>query len=339
MSTQPRLPVYEDVLHAADRIRTHAVRTPVLRSARLDAAAGVVAHVKAEVLQVGGSFKFRGAMNRLLQLSPAQQQAGVVAWSSGNHAQGVAAAAQRLGVKATIVMPADAPKLKIANTRDFGAEIVLYDRRTQSREQISFEIAARTGAVVVPSFDDPDIIAGQGSLGIELLDQVATAGGRLDALLVCCGGGGLTAGCALALEGASPGTKVYCVEPEGYDDHARSLASGQREKADTTRESLCDALLAPMPGELTFAINQPRLAGGLVVSEAEVKAAMRFAFEVLKLTVEPGGAVALAAALAGKIPGRAQGATRGEPLQVGIVLSGGNVDPGLFAQVLNEVAA
>jgi len=279
------------------------------------------------MLQVSGSFKFRGAYNRIARLSDEERAAGVIAWSSGNHAQGVAAAARLEGVRARIVMPADAPAIKLENTRALGAEIITYDRYRESREAISYALAERDGGVIVPSYDDPWIIAGQGTAGLEIFEDAASQGVQLDALLICCGGGGLTAGCALAAEALSPATAIYCVEPEGYDDHARSLQSGRREQADTSRPSLCDALLAPTPGAMTFPINRRLLSGAIVVSEDEVRTAMAYAFRVLKLVVEPGGAVALAALLAGKL-GDGHG-------NVAVMLSGGNVDPALFAEVIS----
>jgi threonine dehydratase len=318
------------VFDAAARLDGHIVRTPMLRAPLLDSPGARSVFVKAEVLQLGGSFKIRGALNRLLQLSESERRAGVVAWSSGNHAQGVAAAARIVGTSATIVMPADAPSIKIENTRRLGAGIVFYDRHREDRERIGRDLAERSGAVVVPSYDDAHIIAGQGTLGLEFATQVAAAGAPLDVLLVPCSGGGLTAGCALALEAASPKTAIYTVEPEGHDDHARSFASGRRERSDVTRPSLCDALQAPMPGELTFEINRPRVAGGLVVSDDEVARAMRFAFETLKLVVEPGGAVGLAALLAGKVAE--------QYARVGVILSGGNVDARTFAAILSACA-
>jgi threonine dehydratase len=319
-------PDFFDVLNAAQRLAGKAVRTPMLRNAFLDEASAHRVFLKPESLQIGGSFKFRGAFNRISRLTTEERRVGVIAWSSGNHAQGVAAAARLEGVRARIVMPADAPAIKLANTRALGAEVVTYDRYSEDREAISYALAEKEGGVIVPSYDDPAIIAGQGTAGLELLEDVGAAGAQLDALLVCCGGGGLSAGCALAVEALSPETRVYAVEPEGYDDHARSLRSGVREEADTSQSSLCDALLAPRPGALTFIINQRLLSGGLVVSDSEVRAAMRYAFRVLKLVVEPGGAVALAALLAHKLPSDCQ--------RVGVLISGGNVDPAVYAQVL-----
>jgi threonine dehydratase len=315
-----------DVLAAAKRLHGRVTRTPTLRSAALDESTGRSVFIKAEVLQVAGSFKIRGALNRLLQLTDDERRVGVVAWSSGNHAQGVAAAARVVGTSATIVMPADAPRMKIENTERLGANVVFHDRQREDREQIGRGIAARTGAVVVPSYDDPDIIAGQGTTALEVVEQVAETGEALDVLLVNCGGGGLTAGCALALESSSAATEILTVEPQGYDDHARSFASGRRERIDISHPSICDALQVATPGELTFSINKPRVRAGLVVTDDEVRTAMRAAFEHLKLVVEPGGAVALAALLAGKLPDRYR--------RVGLILTGGNVDPALYAQIV-----
>jgi threonine dehydratase len=311
---------------AAHRIDGQAVRTPLLENARLNERVGGRVLIKPECLQHSGSFKFRGAYNRLSQLDEAARRAGVVAWSSGNHAQGVADAARRLGIAATIVMPADAPAIKTANTRSLGATIVPYDRRHESREAIATALAEERGAVLVPSFDDPDIIAGQGTVGLEIAEQARAQEAVPDAVLVCCGGGGLIAGTATALADALPGTRVYSVEPAGFDDTARSLTAGEPLINAPEATSICDALLAPSPGSLTFPINRRLLAGGLVVTDDEVRGAMRFAFEALKLVVEPGGAVALAALLAGRIEAKDR--------TTAVVLSGGNVDPELFAEVI-----
>ncbi|MEM9897991.1 MAG: threonine/serine dehydratase, partial [Pseudomonadota bacterium] len=251
----------DDVKAAATRIKTHAVRTPLLENAALNERCGMRVFIKPENLQRTGSFKFRGAFNRLVQLSPDEKEGGVVAWSSGNHAQGVAAAAQILGIRAAIVMPEDAPKIKIENTRAYGAEVIFYDRYKESRERIGASLAEERGAVLVPSYDDPAIMAGQGTCGLEIAEDVDALGAEIDAALVCCGGGGLIAGSSLALQDKNPNTKVYSVEPAGFDDHARSLVSGQREKIDPDATSICDALLAPMPGDLTFAVNKNTLAG------------------------------------------------------------------------------
>ncbi len=322
-----RLPEAADVRAAAARIAGVAVRTPLLEFPVLNARLGGRVFVKPEVLQRTGSFKFRGAYNRLSQIKPGEASGGVVAWSSGNHAQGVAAAAKLLGLPAVIVMPSDAPPIKIARTRGFGADVVFYDRLKDVREEIGRRIAAERGAVIVPPYDDPDIIAGQGTAALEIAEDVALLGVTLDAVLVPAGGGGLAAGTALAIGAAMPETNVWCVEPRAFDDHARSLKGGTRVSNDVAAEpSICDALMAPMPGEITFAINAVRLAGGLTVTDAEIEAAMRFAFEEMKLVVEPGGAVALAAILSGKLDVR--------DAAVAIVLSGGNADPALFARVI-----
>lgn len=317
-----------DVLAAASLIEGQAVKTPLLEYDVLNARIGRRVLVKFEGAQVAGSFKFRGAYNRLARIPAADRPAGVVAWSSGNHAQGVAAAAGRLGIPATIVMPADAPAIKLANTRALGAEVVLYDRATQSREEIATALANERGAVLVPSFDDPWIIAGQGTVGLEILDQADVAGAEIGQVLVNCGGGGLVGGIATAICAIRPEIEVYSVEPDAFDDTRRSLVSGQREKVAPGAASICDALLTPSPGELTFPINRKLLAGGLSATDDEVRAAMRFAFETMKLVIEPGGAVALAAALHGKAPP--------SDMALVVVVSGANVDPELFAQVITE---
>jgi threonine dehydratase len=317
------LPVrFADVAAAAERLHGVAVETPLLESDALNELAGGRLLVKAEPLQRTGSFKFRGAYNAISMLRPA----AVVAFSSGNHAQGVALAARLLGIPATIVMPADAPRAKLDGTRALGAAVVTYDRAMEDREAIGRELASRTGAVLVRPYDDPLIMAGQGTVGLELGEQAARRGAALDAALICCGGGGLVAGCAVALARVAPGAAVYAVEPHGFDDTARSLAAGDRVANAPGGRSMCDALLAATPGDLTFAVNRRLLAGGLAVTDAEVGEAMRLAFRHLKLAVEPGGAVALAAALAGKLPIRGR--------TTGVVLSGGNVDAALFADVL-----
>ncbi|MCB9960322.1 MAG: pyridoxal-phosphate dependent enzyme [Rhodospirillaceae bacterium] len=323
------LPTAADIAAAAGRIGDFAKVTPVLRSDALDARAGARLLIKAEVLQRTGSFKIRGAANHITQLSRAALDRGVLAYSSGNHAQAVACAAARVGSPAVIVMPADAPRIKIARTRGFGAEVVLYDRYTENREALGARIAAERGLTLIPPYDHPWTIAGGGTLGLELAGQAAELGVVLDALVVCCGGGGLIAGCGLAMAERSPATRVYAVEPAGFDDTARSLAAGERQAVDPAARSICDALLSPSPGELTFALNRRHLAGGLTVTDAEAADAMRAAFAELKLVVEPGGAVALAAALNRRLPGQADG-----DLTVGVVLTGGNVDPSLYAEVL-----
>jgi threonine dehydratase len=300
--------------------------TPLLSCAALNERLGAHVLLKPELLQRTGSFKFRGAYNRLSALLSNQRAAGVVAWSSGNHAQGVAASAQVLGIRAAIVMPADAPAVKIESTRHYGAEIILYDRATEDREEIAFALAQERGAIVVPSYDDPLIIAGQGTIGLEIIQQASAMGAEIELLLCCVEGGGLIAGTGTAVKAISPQTAIYSVEPEGFDDTMRSLEHGQRLANAPEAKSICDALLVPTPGELTFPINQRLLSGGLAVTDDEVREAIRFAFSALKLVVEPGGAVALAALLSGRI------SVRGKC--VAVVLSGGNVDPDLFASII-----
>jgi threonine dehydratase len=325
-SDATRLPDFDDVRAAATRLSGHARRTPLLAGTPLDELTGGRVLLKLETLQHMGSFKFRGAYNRLAQLEAAQRRAGVVAFSSGNHAQGVAYAARLLGVPATIVMPADAPRVKMQNTLALGAEVITYERLRESREQIAARLAAERGAVLVPSFDDPDIIAGQGTVGLEIAEQAAELDARLDDVIVCASGGGLVAGTALAIRALSPTARVWTAEPEGHDDHRRSLAAGRRESNAPGTRSICDALLAPEPGMLTFEINRRLLAGGFAVSDAEVKQAIAYAARTLKLVVEPGGAVALASVLAGKLE------TGGRT--VAVVLSGGNIDDDLLREVL-----
>jgi threonine dehydratase len=322
MDAADALPTFADVEAAAARLRGNSVRTPLLESEALNDRVGGRVLVKAECLQRTGSFKFRGAYNTISRI----EADAVVAYSSGNHAQGVAAAARLLGKAATIVMPADAPAIKIENTRAYGAEVRLYDRARESREAIGAEIAARTGAALIKPYDDPRIIAGQGTAGLEIAGQARDRGAAPDLALVPCGGGGLIAGCALALKTAFPGIAVYAVEPAGLDDTRRSLEAGVRQTNAAGATSICDALLLPTPGELTFAINRELLAGGLTVSDDEVLSAIAFAFRHLKLVVEPGGAVALAAVLSGKLA--LEGRT------AAVVLSGGNVDPALFAAAI-----
>jgi len=322
------LPVFTDVEKAAQRIAGYAVRTPVIESPVLNARTGGRVLIKAECLQRTGSFKFRGAWNFISQLDPAAHPGGVVAFSSGNHAQGVAAAAQIRGLPALIVMPADTPQIKLSNTRNYGAEVVTYDRDRESREEIAARYVRERSAVLVPPFEHPHIIAGQGTAGLELADEAVVRGVVLDDVLVCCSGGGFAAGVALAMEGRSPSTRVHTVEPQGFDDYARSLRSGKRESNARASGSICDALLSPQPGELTLAINRPRLGEGLTVTDAEAAEAMRFAFDVLKLVGEPGGVVSLAAVLTAKLPVKGR--------VIGLMLSGGNADPDLFARVLRR---
>ena len=321
------VPTLADIEAAAGRLEGVAVRTPLLRHDALDAAANGAVFVKAECLQRTGSFKIRGAYNRLAQLTEAERPRGVVAFSSGNHAQGVAASARLLGLPAVIVMPSDAPRTKMEATRGYGAEVVLYDRYTQSREAIAARIGDERGAVVVPSYDDVQVIAGQGTVGLEAARQLAEAGAAADVLVCPASGGGLMAGIAVAFQALSPGTRLFTAEPAGYDDHRRSFEAGERIALEPAGPSLCDALLAPQPGALTFPINRERVSGGYAVTDEEALAAMAFAFKHLKIVLEPGGAVALAAVLTGKASLEGRTAV--------VVASGGNVDGEVYARALD----
>jgi threonine dehydratase len=320
------LPGIAEIEAAAARLAGVVRRTPLLAGTPLDEALGARLLFKAECLQRTGSFKLRGAYNRLVQLDDERRRAGVVAFSSGNHAQGVAAAARMLGIAAAIVMPSDAPAIKLANTRALGAEVVLYDRFAGDREAIARRLVDERGATLVPAYDDPHVVAGQGTAGFELMQQAAELGLTPDQVLVPTSGGGLTAGTAIAVRALAPRAIVYGVEPEAFDDTRRSLAAGTLLRNPPEARSICDALQSSPPGTLTFAINRELLAGILTVSDVEVQAAMARAFRDLKLVVEPGGAVAFAAVLAGKVP--LAGRT------TAIVLSGGNVDSGAFAAAL-----
>ncbi len=311
---------------AAGRLAGHARVTPLLNAPLLDRIAGRRVWVKAECLQLTGSCKFRGAWSALTALPGDVRARGVIALSSGNHAQGVALAAARLGVPAVIVMPADAPATKIASTRDYGAEVILYDRAAEDRDAIGLALAEARGLTLVRPFDDPAVIAGQGTAGLEIAAQAAAAGVTAAEVLVCCGGGGLTAGIALALAADAPGLSVRTVEPAGFDDAARSLAAGRVLRNDRTAGSLCDAILTPAPGALTFPVMARLCGPGLAVSDAEALRAMRAAFDHLRIVAEPGGAVALAAALyhGDRIGGD----------DVIVTVSGGNVDAGVFGRAL-----
>jgi len=315
----------EDIKSAAKRLQGVVVETPLLRNAELDRVAGGIVLIKPECFQSIGSFKIRGAYNLLSQLSPEQANRGVVAWSSGNHAQGVALAGKLLGIHAAIVMPEDAPLAKLQNTRELGGEIITYDRYSEDRESIARRLAAERGAEVVPSYEDERIIAGQGTVGLEIAEQSLALGCPVDQALINCGGGGLTSGTAIALNSHFPEIDVYTVEPEEFDDTARSLASGERVAIKDGARSICDALLTDMPGQLTFDIMRKFVRAGLTVSDTEVREAMRFAFRNLKIVVEPGGAAGLAAILAGKIE------TAGRT--TAIVFSGGNVDVEEFTSI------
>ncbi len=313
---------------AAERLEGHARRTPFLRSEALDRIAGRRVWVKAESLQHTGSFKFRGGRAALSALSPEARARGVIAFSSGNHAQGVALAAREFGAPAVILMPADAPAQKIDDTCALGAEVVVFDRSTQNRDEIGARLAEERGLTLIRPFDEPEVIAGQGTVGLEIAEQAAAAGIAEAEVLVCCGGGGLTSGIALALEAEAPGLKVRPVEPEGFDDVARSLASGGIERNNRTAGGLCDAILTPSPGEITFPIMARLCGPGIVVTEDEALDAMAAAFRHLKLVLEPGGAVALAAAL--NRPDMMEGE------DVIAVATGGNVEAATFAKALER---
>ena len=327
MTDMSLLPVgHADIDAAARAIAPFAVRTPLLSPPVLGERVGARVFVKPEVLQRTGSFKFRGAFNKLSSIPANARGGGVVAFSSGNHAQGVAAAAQILNMRATIVMPADAPLAKRERTKAFGAEVVLYDRDREDREAIARDIAGKRGATLVPPYDDPMVIAGQGTVGREIAEDLAALGVDPDVVVVPVSGGGLVAGVATAIKARFPQAMVMSAEPEGFDDHARSLRAGKREAHGASGRTICDALMALTPGEITFAINSRLLAKGVTASDAEVAAAVAFAFRELKLVVEPGGAVGLAALLAGHVEARGK--------NVVIVLSGGNVDADLYAKLI-----
>lgn len=317
----------DDIRAAAERLRPYLTQTPLLRSPLLDVRSRGSVFMKAECLQQTGSFKIRGALNFILQLTQAERKAGVVAYSSGNHAQGVALAAKIAGIEATIVMPEDAPTVKKDRTRRLGAEIVSYDRYSESREEIAASIAEGKGAVLVPPFDHPRIISGQGTVGLEIAEGLGRLGVSADQVLVCCSGGGLAAGIGLAMDADHPGAQIVTVEPNGFDDTKRSLVAGTRVTNAPGANSLCDALLLPRPGALTFQILKDIGATGIAVSDREALGAIRFAADELKVVLEPGGAVALAAVLYGHT------ITRGR--RTVAILSGGNVDPDVFEKAMN----
>jgi threo-3-hydroxy-L-aspartate ammonia-lyase len=314
----------EDIREAAGRLKGVAHRTPVIRSRTLDRLVGAETYLKCENFQRVGAFKFRGAYNAISQLPPEQLSLGVVAYSSGNHAQAVALAARELGSSAVIVMPEDSPRSKLDATAEYGAEIVTYDRWSEDRVAIGERLARERGCVVVPPYEHPHIIAGQGTVALELLEET----GELDALLVPVGGGGLAAGSATAAIGLHPGIRVIGVEPEAGDDTRRSLAAGHRVELDAVPRTIADGQGATTPGELTFSVNQRLLAGVELVSEKEIRAAMRLAFERLKIVTEPSGATALAALLAGRIDP--------VPPRVGVVISGGNVGMRRFLELMED---
>ena len=321
------LPTFADIEDAALRVKHVTVRTPLLRFEALDEAVGASVWVKPETLQRTGSFKMRGAWNRMSRIPEADRGKGVVAFSSGNHAQGVAESARLLGMKATIVMPSDAPAAKIESTRRRGADVRLYDRVKESRETIAAEIAGKSGATTVRPFDDSWIMAGQGTAGLEAALDAQKMGVRFDSLICNASGGGLLAGMAVAFEGVSPETEVYVAEPDGHDDLIRSLAAKQIVNNAPGVRSIADALMSPAPGALTFEIHKRRVRGGFTASDDQLLDAMSFAFHHMKLVVEPGGANALAVLL----NNRAYFTERGPIL---VVLSGGNVDPEIFARAI-----
>lgn len=322
--TRPAVSI-DDIRAAATRIAPYAVRTPLVESPLLNDHLGFRLLVKAECLQHTGSFKLRGATNTVMSLPDSVTD--VVAWSSGNHAQAVARAAALRGIRAAIVMPEDAPAMKIEGTKAYGAEVVTYDRYNESREEIGGAIAAERGAELIPPFEDVRVIAGQGTIGLEIAAQCRETGAVPDHVVSCCGGGGLIAGISLAIRHELPEARVWAAEPADFDDTVRSLASGRIERVDPAARSICDAVVTPAPGEMTFAINRTTLAGGFGVDDELVLRSMATAFRHLKLVVEPGGAVALAAALDGRLPAGAN--------CVVAVASGGNVDVEMFRRALD----
>ncbi len=318
----------EDIYAAQARLRGYAVRTPLIENAALNERAGGRVLVKPECLQITGSFKFRGAYNRLSQLNEHEKTKGVVAFSSGNHAQGVALAARMLGIPATIIMPVDAPALKLQATKGYGAQVITYDRFHENREAIAAKIALETGAIIVPSFEDADIIAGQGTVGLEIAEDLNALGLAPDQMLINCGGGGLASGSFLAMKDAFGTLQGYTVEPDHYDDTMRSLMSGQIEKADVSIPSICDAIMTPSPGRMPFEILQALGVGGVTVSDDAALKAVAFASRHLKLVGEPGGVVSLAAVLTGKVETK-------DKVTV-CIISGGNIDPLMLANAIRN---
>ena len=328
MNSSRKVPDFQSILDASDRIDGLIVRTPLISNPIINELTGARVFFKPECLQTTGSFKLRGASNAIAQLSEEEAGKGVVACSSGNHAQGVAEAAKRRGIAATIVMPDDAPGVKLERTRRSGATVVTYNRETEDRDAIAKSLCEESGATFIHPFDNSEVLAGQGTSGLEIANDLEALGEKPDHVFVCCGGGGLTSGLAVGLHGIFPDTKVHPVEPVGFDDYTRSLAAGERLSNDHLGGSICDAILTPSPGEISFEIAQTHLSPGIVVDEHNVREAVRFAYFELKLVVEPGGAVALAALLASekKYAGKC----------VVAVLSGGNADPALFSEIVSE---
>jgi threonine dehydratase len=317
-------PTFQDVSAAVARLDGHALKTPLLRSDALDKLVGKTLWFKAECLQKKNAFKYRGAFNRLSAMTAAERAKGVVAYSSGNHAQGVSCAAKELRIDAIIVMPTDAPEVKVAGVLADGATIVSYDRLRENREDIAAEIARRDGRIIVPSYDDPYVIAGQGTIGVEL----AEAEPDFDAMITCLGGGGMCAGISLAMNELSPNTRLFGAEPTAYNDHQQSLRTGQRVSLTETPPTLCDAIMTPMPGEITWAINGHSLNDVYTVTDAECLKAMRLAHEHLGVILEPGGAAAIAATLGGNFPDDVK--------TIAVILSGGNVDSKVWERAINE---
>ena len=320
-------PVIDDIDAAAARLDGHAVRTPLLNAPLLDAEFGRRIFLKAECLQKTGSFKYRGARNTVASLINTERSQGVIAFSSGNHAQGVALSAREMGAPSAIIMPADAPALKIANTRALGAEVILYDRDREDRDAIGERLSAERGLTLIRPYDEPRVIAGQGTVGLEIADQAAARGITDADVIVCCGGGGLTGGIATALAARAPGMTAHPAEPAGFDDVARSLAAGSIQSNTRASGSICDAIVTPCPGNITFPILKRLCGPGYVVTDEEALRAMTYAFPRLKVVLEPGGAVALAAALF----------HRDDDRDVIAVASGGNVDPAMFRRALDTI--
>ncbi|MEM7214222.1 MAG: threonine/serine dehydratase [Pseudomonadota bacterium] len=323
-----KAPTIEDVKSAARVLQGKAFRTPLIQSEALDQATGAKIYIKPENLQRTGSFKFRGAFNAISRLSEEMRSRGIAASSSGNHAQGVAAAAAMFGSKATIVMPDDAPALKITRTRNHGAEVVFYDRATEDREAVVESVVEASGAVFIHPFNNTDVIAGQGTVGLEIAEDLVDADVTPDRVLVCTGGGGLTAGVALAVNSQFLDAKIHSVEPEGFDDYKRSLETGQIQANSRQAGSICDAILTPSPGSIGFEINREILSDGLVITDEQARAAVRFAYHDLKLVTEPGGAAALAGLLSN--------AERWTGETIVVVISGGNIDPPVFSEILES---
>ncbi len=322
------VPTFADIEAAAERLAGVAVRTPLLNFPVLDDLVGARVFLKAETFQRMGAFKFRGAYNKIACIPADRRKAGVVAYSSGNHAQGVAAAARLLGLPAVIVMPGDAPRLKRERTAAQGAEVVLYDRDREDREAIGRRIAQERGATLVPPYDDPLVIAGQGTAGKEIVDDLAALGLKPELVVVGASGGGLAAGIALAVKSMVPDADIFAAEPEGFDDTIRSFRSGRRERNPRMSGTICDSLMTHMPGEITFALTAKLIGQGVTATDDEVGRAVAFAFHELKLVVEPGGAIGLAAMLAGKLDIKGKVAVA--------ILSGGNIDPDLFCTLIRR---